>query len=131
MMLKRLVLSVFLVLALAGCGGQEATPTQPEATIEAAPAGEVSFAADVLPVFEQNCTRCHGSARQSGGLRLDSFAELMAGGNDGAAVLPGDAASSMLVEMVTSGEMPRSASPLPDEQIQTIIQWVDAGALDN
>ena len=131
MRLQKRFLSVLLMLVLAGCGGQVATPTQPEAAAEAAPAGEVSFATDVLPIFEQSCTRCHGSSRQSGGLRLDSYAALMAGGKDGAAVVPGDAPSSLLVELITSGEMPRNASPLPDEQIQTIIQWVDAGALEN
>lgn len=131
MRLNKLFLAGFLGLMLMGCGGKEAAPTQPDSTVAAAPASEVSFAADVLPVFEQSCTRCHGSARQSGGLRLDSYAALMAGGKDGAAVLPGDAASSRLVEMITSGEMPRNAAPLADEQIQVIIDWVEAGALDN
>ena len=130
-MLKQLVLSVFLILVLAGCGGQGETPTQPEAATEAPPAGEVSFATGVLPVFEESCTRCHGSSRQSGGLRLDSYTALMAGGKDGAVVVPGDAPSSLLVELITSGEMPKNAAPLADEQIQAIIEWIDAGALDN
>ena len=130
MMPKKLLLSLLLVLVLAACGGQSETPTRTEAAIEEV-AGEVSFAGDVLPVFEESCTRCHGSSRQSGGLRLDSYAALMAGGKDGAVIVPGDAPSSLLVELITSGEMPRNAAPLPDEQIQAIIRWVDAGALDN
>ena len=37
------------------------------------PAGQAAdFRADVQPVLEQNCTACHGSLRQLGGVRLDT-----------------------------------------------------------
>ncbi len=85
----------------------------------------------MLPVFQDNCTRCHGASRQNGGLRLDSYALLMQGGTDGAVVAPGDADSSLLVELVTSGEMPKNSAPLSAEEIATIRQWIDSGALDN
>ena len=114
-------------------GSELAATTQPEATAEmaAAQTGEVSFAADVLPIFKQSCTRCHGSSRQSGELRLDSYAALMAGGKDGAAVIPNDAAGSLLVELISNGKMPRNAAPLPADKITLISDWINAGALDN
>jgi mono/diheme cytochrome c family protein len=129
--LKKLVLSTLLILILTACGGQRVTPTQSEAVSDPAVAVAMSFTNQVLPVFEESCTRCHGSSRQSGGLRLDSYAALVAGGKDGAVVVPGDAPSSLLVELITSGEMPKNAAPLTDEKIQVIIEWVDTGALDN
>jgi len=131
-LLRMLFLSMLLVV-LAGCSGPAAEVTQAE--VEASPSapasGGVSFAADVLPVFEDNCTRCHGDSRQNGGLRLDSYAALMAGGTDGAVVAPGNADGSLLVTLVTSGEMPKNAASLGAEEIATIRQWIEAGALDN
>jgi len=142
-------LSAVLIILLAACSGgsselpaatqpettgsELAATTQPEATAEmaAAQTGEVSFAADVLPIFKQSCTRCHGSSRQSGELRLDSYAALMAGGKDGAAVIPNDAAGSLLVELISNGKMPRNAAPLPADKITLISDWINAGALDN
>ena len=139
LLLRKLFLSMLVLLVLAGCSGPAAEPTQVE--VEASPAeqatgdesspGEVSFASQVLPIFEDNCTRCHGSNRQSGDQRLDSYAALMAGGEDGAVVAPGQPDASLLVELVTSGEMPRNAAPLSADEIATIRQWIEAGALDN
>lgn len=128
-----LYLSFSVMIILVACGGQSATPAQQETVESNIPSTKVeaSFASNVLPIFKENCTRCHGSSRQSGGLRLDSYAALMAGGKDGAVIIPGDAPSSLLVELVTSGDMPRNAAPLPDAEIQAIIEWVDAGAKDN
>jgi len=150
MLTKTLFLSVLLALILAACSGgsseQSSTAmqpvttsselsatTQPAATAETAPVqtAAVSFAADVLPIFEESCTRCHGGSRQSGGLRLDSYAALMAGGDEGAVVIPNDAAGSLLVELITSGKMPRNAASLPADELTLITDWVNAGARDN
>lgn len=114
-------------------GSELPATAQPEESTETVvvQAGAVSFAADVLPIFKQSCTRCHGSSRQSGDLRLDSYAALMAGGEDGVVVIPNNAAGSLLVELISSGEMPRNAAPLPAEKITLISEWINAGALDN
>jgi len=55
----------------------------------------------------------------------------MAGGLDGAVILPGDADGSLLVQLVSTGSMPRNASRLSDADQQTIRDWINAGALDN
>jgi len=131
--LKILFLSAVLIVLLAACSGgssaQSSSTTQP--AISAGQTGEVSFAADVLPIFEQSCTHCHGSSRQNGGLRLDSYAALMAGGKDGAAIISNDAAGSLLVQLISSGQMPRNAKPLPADKITLISDWINAGAPDN
>jgi cytochrome c len=135
--LSKLFLSILLMLILAACSGgsseQSPTATQAEAAASTPPAmtGEVSYAADVLPIFEANCTRCHGSSRQNGGLRLDSYTALMAGGTDGAVIVPNDAAGSMLVGLVSSGEMPKNRPPLTEAEMALIREWIEAGARDN
>src|SRR5215475_7941330 len=57
----------------------------------------VSFAADIKPIFDKSCIKCHGADKQKGKLRLDSLAAVIKGGQDGAVVEPGKSAESMLV----------------------------------
>lgn len=92
-----------------------------------APAGP-SFSSEVQPILQANCTRCHGG---SGGLSLNSYAAVMAGGVNGPVIVPGDAANSRLVQYISSGRMPRGGQHLLDQDIQTITDWVNSGAPDN
>jgi hypothetical protein len=112
-------------------------PTEPAAATEA-PATQppvqgatVSFASDVLPIFESRCLSCHGGQRTQEGLDLKSHASLMTGSNNGPVVTPGDAADSLLVEMVMELKMPKRGPKLTPPQIQLITDWVNQGALDN
>jgi len=90
----------------------------------------ISYAVDIQPIFDNSCTDCHGS---SGGLSLEDFNRLMAGGNSGSIVAAGNAGESILVKRLT-GEippvMPRGGS-LSEEKINLIRQWIDEGALNN
>jgi len=105
-------------------------PLAPTHTTEP-PAGGISFSAEVLPVLTTRCERCHGEQRAEAGLKLTSYADLMAGSAKGPVVVPGSATTSTLVELIVSGEMPRRSPRLPESEIQTISTWVDEGALDN
>jgi mono/diheme cytochrome c family protein len=119
----------------------EETPAEPTA-VEAAPtdtalpqpteaAAAPRFSADVLPILQANCGSCHG---RSGGLAVTSVADLLAGGNGGPAIVAGDGVASLLVRRI-NGEvnprMPLGGDALPAEQIETIMAWIDAGALDD
>jgi mono/diheme cytochrome c family protein len=85
-----------------------------------------------MPVFEQTCIKCHGGPDgEKGGLNLTSHAELMQGGEDGQVIAPGDAANSMLVQLIEEGKMPRRQPRLPQETIDLIARWVNEGAQDN
>ncbi len=133
---QKLFLLALLILALAACSGQSPTATSPTATSPAAATapvetGEVSFAGDVLPILEANCTRCHGSNRQSDGLAMNTYTALLEGSSAGAVIIPSDAAGSKLVEVIANGRMPKNATPLTAEEIQLISDWINAGALDN
>jgi hypothetical protein len=110
-----------------------ATAAPTEAPTEAPAANEaVSFSKDVMPIFEQTCIKCHGgSDGTKGDLDLTTHANTMKGGKDGAVVVPGDAANSMLVKLIENGKMPRRAPKLPQEQIDLIAKWVNEGAQDN
>lgn len=112
-----------------------ATGATTSAAKEAASGAPVSFKADVQPILTGNCVSCHGSGKVAG-LSLQNYADVLAGGKDGAVVKPGDADGSLLVQKVKGTQtigarMPRGGPPLPDDQIQTIATWVAQGAKDN
>jgi hypothetical protein len=55
----------------------------------------------------------------------------MAGSVNGVVIVAGSPADSVLVQMVTKGKMPKRGPKLTPEQVQTISDWVAAGALNN
>ena len=87
----------------------------------------VSFSQDVLPIFEEYCTRCHGETRQRGGVALNNYAAVQASD----VIVVQDSAKSLLVRVLVSGEMPDDGPALDAGLIQTISDWIDTGAPDN
>ncbi|MEC9053919.1 MAG: c-type cytochrome domain-containing protein, partial [Verrucomicrobiota bacterium] len=45
--------------------------------------------ADLAPLLKQHCLKCHGGAKQKGGLDLRSLESLLQGGDSGPVLLPG------------------------------------------
>ena len=87
------------------------------------------FESDVRPVLAQRCWSCHGPDKRKGGLRLDSLAYALQGGDAGPAVVPGNLDESLLVEAVRRDglEMP-PAGPLDEREVATLVRWVELGA---
>ncbi|MBM3786655.1 MAG: DUF1553 domain-containing protein [Acidobacteria bacterium] len=87
------------------------------------------FERDVLPIFTANCFSCHGGTAMVG-LDLRTRASVLHGSHQGKIVKPGSAAESPLYEKVKSEAMPPPAFnfKLTDAQIETIRQWIEAGA---
>jgi mono/diheme cytochrome c family protein len=92
----------------------------------------VDYLRDVKPVLAKHCALCHGAAKPKGGLRLDTAALALKGGDSGPAVIAGNADESPLIDALT-GEgaierMPLNRAPLPDAQIATLKAWINQGA---
>ena len=101
-------------------------------SLGAAPA-PVDYARDVKPIFKQHCYRCHGASQQKGGLRADTVASLLAGGDVGPAFKAGDSAASLLVQAILGthddiSQMPYKKPPLGEAEVAKIRAWIDAGA---
>ena len=93
------------------------------------PAALAHFESAVRPLLLDRCAKCHGADRQRGGLRLDSRKGLTEGGDSGAAIVPGSAAESLLLQKLESKTMPpKGEPPLSDRQIAEIRKWIVAGA---
>ena len=103
----------------------------PAATDAVAAGATVSFANEILPIIQSRCINCHGGDKIEEGLSMNTHAEIMAGSENGAILVPGDAASSLIIEMVASGDMPKRGPKLTPPQVQLIADWINQGALDN
>ena len=116
--------------AAANTSNDQAAATQP-ANAGTGAAASVSFSKDILPVMQTSCINCHGGEKISKGLDLKTYDSLMAGSQNGAVLVPGDAAQSKLIQSVQSGKMPKRGDKLTAEQIQLLVDWVNAGATNN
>src|ERR1044072_6200533 len=93
------------------------------------------FEKRIRPVLHEQCVKCHGPEKQKVGLRLDSREALLRGGDSGAAIVPGDAAASLLIKAVRHVDkdlkMPplKEAPKVADAVIADLEAWVKAGAV--
>jgi mono/diheme cytochrome c family protein len=115
------MLAIVLVGILVPKGTAQTTP----GPAEGAPAP--GSAREAGAILANQCVACHGPEKKKGGLDLSRRASAMAGGESGAAIVPGRPAESPLVEKVTDGEMPPKGA-LSKDEIATVRAWVEAGA---
>lgn len=91
------------------------------------PAGNITWDANIGPLFAQKCLMCHGTVPQ-GGLNLSTYADAMKGGISGVVFTPGDSAGSLMIIKFESGKH-SYAILLPDE-LAMIVAWLDSGAFE-
>jgi hypothetical protein len=93
--------------------------------------------ADVEPLLKERCASCH-TGDQDGvaksGFSVESYETVMKGTRLGPVVVPGSAESSTLYRMVAGKtdpalQMPHSGDILGDDQVATIREWIDQGAV--
>jgi mono/diheme cytochrome c family protein len=91
----------------------------------------VDFKADIKPIFEASCIRCHGRGRDRGGFQIDSRQSLLKGGDTGPAALTGNSAGSYLIELVSGLNpdevMPKKGKKLTPEEVGALRAWIDQG----
>ena len=100
------------------------------------PAALEFFEKNIRPIFSEHCYKCHSAAEgvSKGGLIMDSRAALLAGGDQGPAVVPGNLKKSLLLVAVHQQDPelsmpPRKSGPkLSDAKIATLEKWVLMGA---
>jgi len=90
------------------------------------------FEKRVRPILAARCFECHSSSAQEpkGGLKLDTRAGALAGGDTGPAVVPSKADESLLIDAIRYGDvyqMPPK-SKLPADEIAALERWVNLGA---
>lgn len=129
-----------LLVALAGCE-DHSTPSH-EATLTPAfraahddPATLDFYQNRVEPIFRQDCYRCHAGLNRKGEFRMQTRPEMLKGGKNGPALIPGDPDRSLLVQQLRPGSGAKHPMPPPPQQTMpaddrlVIERWVKAGAI--
>jgi N-acyl-D-amino-acid deacylase len=108
---------------------------------DAAPlsAKKVDFAKQIKPLLERSCVSCHGPDKQRSNFRVDSRKAILKGGNSGsAAILPGQSASSPLLDYVSGRVEGMEMPPMPKrgkfaaltkEEAELLRAWIEQGAV--
>ena len=101
--------------------------------VSARAAASVDYAKEVKPLLTAQCVQCHGGSQQKGGLRLDTAALALKGGDTGPAFKPGKSKDSLLVQAVEGthkdvSRMPYKKPSLTTTQVALLKRWIDQGA---
>jgi hypothetical protein len=95
--------------------------------------GTVNYMKDIKPLLSIACYQCHSATKQEDGLRVDTAASILRGGESGPAIVPGKSGESLLILAVqgAAGDLPRmpfKKPPLDEEKIALLKRWIDEGA---
>ncbi len=92
------------------------------------------YVAAIQPIIESKCVECHNPSKSNGNLRMDTLQLLLAGGKHGAALKPGDASASLMIERANlpldnKEHMPPTGKPqLSDAELELLSWWISRGA---
>lgn len=94
---------------------------------------KVDFNAEIRPILNNKCLRCHGGVKRQGDLSMLFREEALRGGESGnAAIIPGKPGASEVVKRIRHHDpemrMPLEEDPLSEEEIQLIEKWISQGA---
>ena len=130
----KITLTAFAAFSLAVAASAKEAKLPPASTQTG-----VTYAADIKPIFDTSCVKCHHGAKPKAHLHLDTLAGVLKGTKKGPVVKPGDSAGSFLVKAVA--HLPKDhdtwmpplknkagIKPLTPEQIGLIRAWIDQGA---
>ena len=95
-------------------------------------ASGADFAADIEPIFRDNCYGCHGEEQQFGQLRLDSRSVATSTGPSGPRITPHDPQASSVYQRVAGlgeGNRMPMGGQLSDAEVALIKSWIEAGAV--
>ncbi|MBI85697.1 MAG: hypothetical protein CMJ81_21085, partial [Planctomycetaceae bacterium] len=119
--MTRLISSFLIIAAFFGSMSSAAESQSVEADF---------FERRVRPLLVSRCMDCHGDRTQENGLRLDSLDSLLAGGDSGPAIVPGDVAGSLLAQAVRREgalQMPPEEA-LDARETAVLERWIGEGA---
>ncbi len=132
----RIVCRAALALALLGIAGPSTARGEEPATDQRTLPANVTFNRDIRPIFKSRCVGCHGGVQQASGLSFITRGEAMNESDSGAAaIVPGDADGSALMERVSTTDLDLRMPPadhgpaLTAREIALLRRWIEQGAV--
>lgn len=135
------VLPLAAALLLAGCAKDEGPVIVPKPfTDPLIPIDTAHFSSEVMPIFEEHCWVCHppmGEMDLGTEVAYDNLVNVTSTGYSPALrIAPGDPMGSVLWHKVSQSStyglnMPPNGTFLSNEELQTIRDWIEQGAMDN
>lgn len=102
------------------------------ATATVGRSADVDFSHEIVPVLKQFCVECHAGDKKKGSFSINTRASLLAGGENGKGVIPGESTKSEILKRITSNDpnlrMPPKGPAVPAEKIALIKAWINQGA---
>lgn len=123
--LSLLVIIFIIGASLNGCKKENEEDLFPIDLSNCDTTAAISYATDLLPLFQSQCYSCHSALAQLGGYNMEDFTRLQA-----------SATSGVLFEVLTLPRsnpraMPPGGGSLPDCDILKIKAWAERGAPNN
>ena len=101
------------------------------AELPAAADKKIDFTADIKPILNSHCVKCHAQGQRKGGFQIETRETLLKGGDSGPAVVEGKSAESHLIELVAAldpqNRMPPEGEKLTATQVGLLRAWIDQG----
>jgi uncharacterized membrane protein len=123
----RLSVTMLIACLLIGCGKKAPEP--------------VSYGTQIQPILNKRCVACHGTQEAEGGIRVDSYENLMNSRilpSKKPLVIPQNHLKSWLYILCSTDQphyrMPPDTmqlTPLPKEELELIANWIMQGAKEN
>ncbi|MDF2441275.1 MAG: hypothetical protein JWN98_2259, partial [Abditibacteriota bacterium] len=111
---------------------QAKTPARTQAgAAKGVATAKVDYIKDIHPLLQEACGSCHLNGKKQGGFQLDTRASILQGGGSGPAVVVGNSAKSLMIDLVTSHDpermMPLGGDPLTPKHVALLRTWIDQG----
>lgn len=107
--------------------------TEPRAKVTVLDSADV-YLDLISPMITNKCANCHNPEKKKGDLLLNTYANMMQGGENGEVVIPGDIDASELFRRITLPEnhddfMPSEGKrPLTNQEVAIMEWWISSGA---
>jgi WD40 repeat protein len=100
---------------------------------EASAQEKVNYQEHIVPIFRNNCFKCHSQDTSKGDLDLSTFGAALRGGSSGPGLMSGDPDGSKLFKVTAHTEEPKMPpnSKISDKELELIKKWIAGGLLEN
>jgi len=120
--LLKALMVVGMIVFLSSCYYDKEDDLYPQ--VAACDTTNVTFANNVFPVINSNCTACHSGAAPSGNIRLENYNHISTAANNGSLL-------GVIRHEPGWSPMPKGGGKLNDCNIAEIETWVNQGAPNN